>query len=198
MSALRIGIIIGSTRPGRVGDQVAQWVLERASARGDADYELIDLLDVALPHLDEAIPASQGRYAHAHTIAWAERVASYDGFVFVTPEYNHSTSGALKNAIDYVYGEWNDKAAGLVSYGAAGGTRAAEHLRLVLGEVQIADVRQQVAFSLHTDFEQYTTLRAGDQHAAALGVLLDQLVAWTGALRTVREAKSARAESAAA
>ncbi len=184
MSAVRIGIIIGSTRPGRVGDQVANWVFEQASARTDAEFELIDLADFELPHLDEAMPPSMGQYANAHTKAWAEKVAEFDGYIFVTPEYNHSTSGALKNAIDFVYGEWNNKAAGLVSYGAAGGTRAAEHLRLILGELQIADVRQQVSFSLMTDFEQYTTFAPAAYHASMLGTQLDQLVAWAGALRS--------------
>ena len=188
MSPVRIGIIIGSTRPGRVGDQVARWVLEHAAQRDDAEFELVDLVDYALPHLDEAIPASAGQYANEHTRAWAQKVASFDGFVFVTPEYNHSTSGALKNAIDFVYGEWNNKAAGLVSYGAsANGSRAAEHLRLVLGELQIADVRQQVSFSLMTDFENFSVFAPAGNQAAHLDTMLNQLVSWAGALRTVRE-----------
>jgi NAD(P)H-dependent FMN reductase len=193
MSQVRIGIIVGSTRPGRVGDQVARWVLEHAEPRGDAEYELVDLADFALPHLDEALPPSLGQYANAHTRAWAEKVASFDGFVFVTPEYNHSTSGALKNAIDFVYGEWNNKAAALVSYGSAGGVRAAEHLRLVLGEVQIADVRQQVSFSLASDFQNYRVLAPAGPQEAQLATQLGQLVSWAGALRTVREAAVAAA-----
>jgi NAD(P)H-dependent FMN reductase len=187
MSKVRIGIIIGSTRPGRVGDQVATWVHEHAATRDDAEFELVDLADFALPHLDEAIPPSAGQYANDHTKAWAEKVASFDGYVFVTPEYNHSTSGALKNAIDFVYGEWNNKAAALVSYGAQGGLRAAEHLRLVLGEVQIADVRQQVSFSLMTDFENFSVLAPTGQQATHLDTQLHQLVSWAGALRSVRE-----------
>lgn len=188
MSAVRIGIIIGSTRPGRVGEQVARWVLEQAQQRTDAEFELVDLVDFALPHLDEAVPAAMGQYAQAHTKAWAEKVDSFDGYIFVTPEYNHSTSGALKNAIDFVYAEWNNKAAGLVSYGSAGGTRAAEHLRLILGELQVADVRQQVSFSLMTDFEAYTTFTPAGYHAGMLAAQLDQLVPWALALRSVREA----------
>jgi NAD(P)H-dependent FMN reductase len=188
MSEVRIGIIIGSTRPGRVGDQVARWVLEQARSRSDAEFELVDLVDFALPHLDEAVPAAMGQYAQAHTKAWAEKVDSFDGYIFVTPEYNHSTSGALKNAIDFVYAEWNNKAAGLVSYGSAGGTRAAEHLRLILGELQVADVRQQVSFSLMTDFEAYTTFTPAEYHAGMLAAQLDQLVPWAQALRSVREA----------
>ena len=187
MSAVRIGIIIGSTRPGRVGDQVARWVLEQAQSRSDAEFELVDLVDFALPHLDEAMPPAMGQYAQAHTKAWAEKVDSFDGYIFVTPEYNHSTSGALKNALDFVYGEWNNKAAGLVSYGSVGGTRAAEHLRLILGELQVADVRQQVSFSLMTDFEAYTKFTPAGYHAGMLAAQLDQLVPWAIALRSVRE-----------
>ncbi len=198
MSKVRIGIIIGSTRPGRVGDQVAKWVHEQAAARDDADFELVDLADFALPHLDEALPASTGQYANAHTKAWADKIASFDGFVFVTPEYNHSTSGSLKNAIDFIYAEWNDKAAGVVSYGFSMGLRAAEHLRLIMGELQIADVRQQVGFSLMTDFENFRTFAPGPQHAKAVSTLLDQVVAWSGALQGVRAAKTAGLERTAA
>lgn len=186
MSELRIGIILGSTRPGRKGEQVARWVLEQAAGRDGVTYELVDLADFDLPHLDEAVTASQARYEHEHTKAWAAAIAQYDGFVFVTPEYNHSTSGALKNAIDYLYAEWNNKAAGFVSYGVHGGTRAVEHLRLIVGELQIADVRQQVAISLVSDFEGYTTLKPIPHHEAGLAVMLGQLESWAGALAPVR------------
>lgn len=187
MSELRIGIILGSTRPGRRGAQVAEWVLEQAGKRDGVVYELVDIADFNLPHLDEAVPASMGQYANEHTRAWAEAIASYDGFVMVTPEYNHSTSGALKNAIDFIYAEWNNKAVGFVSYGsAASGARAVEHLRLIVGELQMADVRQQVGISLITDFEGYTTLKPIPHHEAPLATLFDQLESWTGALRSVR------------
>lgn len=193
MPELRIGIILGSTRPGRNGQQVANWVLEQALQRTDAIFELVDLLDYNLPHLDEAMPAAMGQYANAHTKAWGDKIDSLDGFVFVTPEYNHSISGVLKNAIDFVYREWTNKAAGIVSYGSAGGFRAAEHLRLILGELQIADVRAQLALSLAHDFEAYSTLVPTAQHAATLNDVLDQLVSWAAALQSVREAKLAAA-----
>ena len=193
MSNLRIGIILGSTRPGRNGEQVAKWVLEQAQQRDGASYELVDLLDYNLPHLDEAIGASQGMYANEHTKVWAAKVDSFDGFVFVTPEYNHSTSGALKNAIDYVYAEWNNKAAGFVSYGVAGGTRAVEHLRLIVGELQIADVRAQLAFTFSGDFEGYTTFTPAAHQAGALSTVLDQVESWSAALQPVRAAKVAAA-----
>jgi NAD(P)H-dependent FMN reductase len=182
----KIGIILGSTRPNRNGEQVAKWVHEIASKRSDAQFELVDLLDYPLPHLDEALPPSLGQYQNDHTKKWAEKIASFDGFVMVTPEYNHSTSGVLKNAIDYLYAEWNNKAVGFVSYGAVGGTRAAEHLRLIVGVLQMADVRQQVALSLMTEFENYSVFKPGDYNRAALDTLLDQVVAWSAALAPLR------------
>jgi NAD(P)H-dependent FMN reductase len=118
---LKIAIILGSTRPGRNGKAVADWVTAKAASRTAADYELVDLIDHPLPHIDEAIPPSVGQYAGEHTKAWAETIGAFDGFIFVSPEYNHSTSGVLKNAIDYLYAEWNNKAAAFVSYGALGG-----------------------------------------------------------------------------
>src|SRR4029077_14977375 len=122
-----------------------------------------------------------------HTHAWAAKIASLDAFIFVTPEYNHGTSGALKNAIDYLYREWHNKAAGFVSYGGAGGVRAVEQLRLVMGELQVADVRAQVALSLFTDFENFTVFKPGRHQEAAVNAMLDQVLAWGGALKTLRE-----------
>jgi NAD(P)H-dependent FMN reductase len=189
----RIGIILGSTRPNRNGEQVAKWVLDVASSREDAEFELIDLRDHPLPHLDEPLPPSLGQYQNEHTKRWAEKIASFDGFVIVTPEYNHSTSGVLKNAIDYLYAEWNNKAVGFVSYGSAGGARAVEHLRLVVGELQMADVRQQVALSLMTEFENFSVFKPGDYNLAALDTMLDQVVAWSAALTPLRAVPAAAA-----
>jgi NAD(P)H-dependent FMN reductase len=103
------------------------------------------------------------QYSKPHTKAWAAKVNAFDAYVFVTPEYNHGTSGALKNAIDYLYREWNNKAAGFVSYGSAGGARAVEHLRLVMAELQAATVRAQVLLSLFTDFENFSTFKPAGQ-----------------------------------
>jgi NAD(P)H-dependent FMN reductase len=184
----KIAVIIGSTRPGRNGEAVAKWVYGIAKQRTDADFELVDLKDFNLPHLDEPVPPSLRQYSKAHTKAWSEKVNSFDAYVFVTPEYNHSTSGALKNAIDYLYHEWNNKAAGFVSYGSAGGTRAVEHLRLVMAELQVATVRAQVALSLFTDFENFTVFKPAAKHAGEVNSMLDQLVAWGNALKTLRAA----------
>jgi NAD(P)H-dependent FMN reductase len=144
-----------------------------------------------LPLLDEPVPPSMGQYSKDHTKRWAAKIASLDAFVFVSPEYNHSTSGALKNAIDFLYAEWNNKAAGFVSYGSAGGTRAVEHLRLVMAEIQIATVRAQVMFSLSTDFENFSAFKPqGSHHEQNLNTMIDQLVAWGTAMKNVRQAQS--------
>jgi len=188
----KIGIILGSTRPNRNGVQVAKWVYDVASRRADAEYELVDLLDYPLPHLDEPASAAWSPdYQHEHTKQWSEKVASFDGFVIVTPEYNHSTSGVLKNAIDYLYKEWNNKAVGFVSYGGVGGARAAEHLRLIAGELQMADVRQQVTVSLRTEFENFSVFSPGEYTEHDLTVLLDQVTAWSNALAPLRTTASA-------
>lgn len=176
---MRIAVILGSTRPGRRSEAVAQWVLNVANARSDASFELIDLAEVNLPLLDEPVPAIFGEYAHAHTRAWASLIAPYDGFVFVTPEYNHSFSAALKNALDYLYAEWNDKAAGFVGLGGTGGVRAVEQLRLVLAELKVATVRTQVALGRGE-------LQEGLQQHEELNAMLDELVAWASALRSLR------------
>ena len=183
---IKIAIIVGSTRPGRKAETVARWVHEHTTNRPDVVYEVVDLKDYDLPLLDEEVPPSMGKYSQPHTRKWAATIAGYDGFVFVTPEYNHSTSASLKNAIDYLYKEWNNKAAGFVSYGSAGGARAVEHLRLVMAEVQIADVRAQVMLSLSSDFENYSVFKPGPQHARTLATLFGQVESWARAMKALR------------
>jgi len=184
---IKLAIVIGSTRPGRKAEAVAHWVWEIAKKRGDAEFELVDIQEFNLPLLDEAMPPSMGRYSQPHTKAWAAKIAPFDGYVFVTPEYNHGPSGALKNAIDYLYREWNNKAAGFVGYGSAGGTRAVEQLRLVMGELQVADVRAQVMLSLFTDFENFTTFKPAPLQEKSVNTMLDQVIAWSGALKVLRD-----------
>ena len=183
---LRIAVI-GSTRPGRNGEAVAKWVYEIAQKRSDAQFELVDIKDFNLPLLDEPVPPSLGQYTKEHTKAWAAKIDSFDAYVFVTPEYNHGTSGALKNAIDFLFKEWNNKAAGFVGYGGALGVRAVEHLRLVMGELQIADVRAQVGLSLYTDFENFSVFKPAPKQEKSVNAMLDQVIAWGGALKTLRE-----------
>ena len=183
---VNIGIIVGSTRPGRKAEAVAKWVHGIASKRSDAKFELVDIATFNLPLLDEPVPPSMGQYSKDHTKRWAAKVAQFDGFVFVTPEYNHATSAALKNAIDFLFAEWNNKAAGFVGYGSMGGARAIENLRLVCGEIKIADVRQAVQLSLFTDFENFTTFKPAAMHEQTVNTMLGELVSWSAALKTVR------------
>ncbi|SCL14200.1 NAD(P)H-dependent FMN reductase [Micromonospora nigra] len=183
---IRIGVIAGSTRPGRKSDAVARWVRDIAAKRDDATAELVDLRDHRLPHLDSPLPPSIGPSTNPTVRRWAGTIAALDAFVFVTPEYNHSIPGVLKDAVDYLYQEWHNKSAGLVSYGMHGGTRAAEHLRLVLAQVEVADVRSQVALSLHTDFVAFRDFRPAAHQEAAVSAMLDQVVAWGRALRGLR------------
>ena len=183
---LNIAIIIGSTRPNRIGPTIAQWVYETAQKRDDAAFELIDIADYDLPLLDEPKPPAMGEYAQPHTIRWAEKIGTFDGFVFVTPEYNQSTSAALKNAIDFIYKEWNNKAAGFVGYGGTYGLRAIQSLRLIMAQMQMADVRAQVGFSLFSDFEDGAFTPA-PRHKEEVNDMLDQVIAWAGALKPLRD-----------
>ncbi|MCM3712264.1 NADPH-dependent FMN reductase [Sporosarcina luteola] len=180
MTNLNIGIILGSTRDGRVSPQVGAWVKELADQRGDATYTVIDIADYKLPLLGE--PGSDASGA----AAWSEIVGKQDGFVFIVQEYNHSITGALKNALDYLREEWNNKAAGIVSYGSVGGARAAEHLRGILGELSVADVRVHPALSLFTDFENGTEFKPAEVQASSVNQMLDQVIPWATALKTIR------------
>lgn len=180
MEKLNIGIILGSTREGRLSPQVGQWVKELADQRGDANYTIIDIADYRLPLLGESGGDASG------AAAWSEAVAKQDGFVFIVQEYNHSITGALKNALDYLRVEWNNKAAGIVSYGSVGGARAAEHLRGILGELLVADVRVHPALSLFTDFENGAELKAAPVQAESVNQMLDQVIPWATALKTIR------------
>jgi NAD(P)H-dependent FMN reductase len=182
---VKIAVIVGSTRPGRVGDQVGRWVLEQAQARAGVEYELIDLAEVGLPLLDEPIPPAAGRYANEHTKAWAARIAAYDGFIFVTAEYNHGVPGAFKNAFDYLYAEWNDKAVGFVSYGADGGVRAVEQWRGIVANAKLADVRAVVSLSIFREFTD-GTFTPGERRGGELAEVFAQVEAWAGALAPLR------------
>lgn len=183
---LKLGIVVGSTRPGRLGSQVAEWVHKQAVGQGHAEWVLLDLVDFALPLLDEPIPAMASPGTQPHTKRWAAAVADLDGFVFVTPEYNHGVPAALKNAIDFLFHEWNDKAVGFVGYGVDGAVRAVEHLRGVMSQVRAATVGSQVALGLAGDFvrnSEFTPLPAQNDNLARM---LDDLTNWAEALRTVR------------
>ncbi|GII60714.1 FMN reductase [Sphaerisporangium krabiense] len=190
---MRIAIITGSTRQGRKSEAVAQWVHDLAVRRGDAEYEVLDIARFGLPLFDEAVPPAVAPGTLPHTTRWAEAIRGFDAFVFVTPEYNHGTSGALKNAIDFLYEEWHGKAAGFVGYGVAGGTRAVEQLRLIMGNLRVADVSPQVSLSLFTDFTDMTALSPAPHQEQAVTAMLDEVAAWGGALRALRAPAGAAA-----
>jgi NAD(P)H-dependent FMN reductase len=202
----RIAIIIGSTRPGRRGEAVARWVAEVAGqhpavAAGDATFEVVDLAEVGLPLLDEPVPAMYGEYRNAHTRRWAATIGSFDGFVVVTAEYIHSVPAALKNAIDFLFAEWNDKAAGFVSYGVHSGTRAVEHLRLSMVELKVTNVRTQVALS-RTDFKitdptEPGVFAPGEHQEPTLNKMLDEVIAWSRALKPLRDPTASTDQQAA-
>ncbi|MEH7245944.1 NAD(P)H-dependent oxidoreductase [Neobacillus niacini] len=175
---LNIGIILGSTRQGRVSPQVGEWVKGIADKRGDANYEIVDIADFNLPFLGTTDGAEGG--------PWNEKLASLDGFVFIVQEYNHSITGALKNALDFARENWYNKAAGIVSYGSTGGARAAEHLRGICAELKIADVRTHPTLSLFTDFENMSVFKPADLHLDNVNAMLGEVVEWGRALKTVR------------
>ncbi|MFA1642735.1 NADPH-dependent FMN reductase [Chryseomicrobium imtechense] len=179
---LKVGIILGSTRDGRVSPQVGEWLVEKAKGREDANYELVDIKDFDLPLLGTAESEGVKR--------WNEKLDSLDAFVFVVAEYNHSMTGALKNAFDSAKESWHNKAAGIVSYGSAGGTRAAEHVRQVCAELMIADVRVHPVLSLFLDFEKGQTFTPRDLHNKNVNDMFDQVLAWGGALKPLRTNKA--------
>jgi NAD(P)H-dependent FMN reductase len=186
---VNIGIIAGSTRPGRFGIQPATWVHDVAQRNDGAGFELVDLQEIGLPLLDEANPPAMHQYEHEHTRRWAERVANLDGFIFVTAEYNHSIPGALKNAIDFVFREWNYKPASIVSYGsAAGGARAAEHLRGVLGEVKIYDLRDQLLLNNYWDrLDDQGDYQFSDEEVEQVETIIAETVFWAEQMAPIRE-----------
>jgi NAD(P)H-dependent FMN reductase len=187
----RIGIIVGSTRQNRFSRQAADWLLGVAQARGDAEYELLDLKDFDLPLFDEPVSPLYAPPQSEAARRWAEALAPFDGFVMATPEYNHSTSAALKNALDYAYKEWNYKPVGFLSWGSpAGGARAVEHLRGIVGELRMYDIREQVLLpNYYLNLDEQGRFRFGDGEAKSANTMLDELVEWAGHMKAGREAR---------
>jgi NAD(P)H-dependent FMN reductase len=185
MADLKIAVILGSTREPRNGAAVANWVVEKAAGRAAADYELVDLRDYPMPFFDAPASPAYVPPTNPEVQRFAAKIAEFDGYVFVTPEYNHSFSAVLKNALDSIYHEFNNKAAAFASYGSFQGARAVEQLRLVASELQLAHVRQQLGFSLFTDFENMSTFTPGPQHDANAETMFTQLEAWAGALKSI-------------
>ena len=176
---LKIGIVLGSTREGRASESVGAWVLDKAKQFKDVDFELVDIKDYDLPFLGTTDDQS-------NVMKWNEKLTELDGFVFVVAEYNHSITGALKNALDSARDAWANKSAGIISYGSAGGARAAEHLRGILSELQIASVRSHVLLSLFDDFKDFSVFNPRNIHDDNLTSLFTQVSKWGTALKTIR------------
>ena len=176
---LKIGIIVGSSREGRVSLDIAKWVKEIAVKNLSAQFELVDVKDYRLPMLGES--ADQGP-----TLNWNNKLKELDGFIFVTPEYNHSITASLKNAIDHAYENWFNKAAGIVSYGFGGGARAAEHLRGILGAVAVADVQTHPMISMVTDFKD-KKFSPNPYNEKVVAKMVDEVVNWSKALKTLKK-----------
>lgn len=190
MAKLKVAIVISTTRAARFGDKPAQWVRDIAAQRDDIETEIVDLRDYPMPFFDEV--ASNAWVPSQNPVAqrWQKKVAEFDGFIFVTAEYNHSISAVLKNALDYAYPEWSRKPAGFVGYGSVGGARAVEQLRLVLAELQMATIRTGV-YIQGADFmavwKEGKELKDISYLQTGVKDLLDQLVWWTRALKTARD-----------
>ncbi|HEV3312325.1 MAG TPA: NAD(P)H-dependent oxidoreductase [Chloroflexota bacterium] len=191
-----ISVVIGSTRQGRFSEKPAQWILQRLEKRDGVDARLLDLRDFPMPFLDEPVPpAMPGRPPYENDVVkkWTAAIAQSDGFVFVTPEYNYGPSAVLKNAIDWVYPEWNRKAAAFVSYGGAAGVRSVQQLRETAIELQLAPIRSSVHIPAAT---LWTHFQGGDVNAGLAelegpaGIMIEDLLWWTAALKTARVSES--------
>ena len=183
---LNIAIIPGTSRPQALNPQIVSWVEQQLASNDDVRAEVVDFGSFDLPLLDEVVPAGAKMYANDHTKAWGAKLEEFDAFIFVTPEYNHSISGSLKNALDFVATEFNHKVAGIVNYGADKGVRAAEHLRHILANYKLAVVRDQASFSIFTDVAD-GTFAPTEVSAAPFASMVDDIVAWGEALKSVRE-----------
>lgn len=185
----KIQILTGSTRPGRFNIQPARWIQQLAQERKEIDVELLDLAEINLPFLDEAVPPAMGQYSQEHTKKWSQKIAEGDGFVFVTPEYNHSYSAVLKNAVDYLFQEWHYKPVAFISYGStAAGSRAVEHLRSVAAEVKMYDLREQVLLPNYWEHLNQEGLFDFDEHHHKLAQsMLDSLIFWAKQMKESRK-----------
>ena len=191
-----ISVIVGSTRQGRFSEKPAQWIFQRLKNRGGVDARLLDLRDFPMPFFDQPVPPGMpGRPAYENEVVkkWTAEIARSDGFIFVTPEYNYGPSAVLKNALDWVYPEWNRKAAAFVSYGSAMGARGVQQLRLTAIELQLAPVRSSVYIPVATLWAHF---QSGDVNAglteleATAKTMIDDLLWWTEALKAARATAS--------
>jgi NAD(P)H-dependent FMN reductase len=195
----RIGVIVSTTRQGRFADRPTEWLMNIARRRTDAVFEVVDLRDYPMPFFDEPRSPMQAPPKDAIALRWGEKLATLDGFVFVTAEYNHGVAAVLKNALDYAYAEFNRKPATFVAYGNAGGARGVEQLRLILAELQVASLKHAV----HIGYAEFVGMLMQEKTFADYPYLegsavkmLDDLVWWAETLRAGRNAAAASAAAA--
>ncbi|HTJ57037.1 MAG TPA: NAD(P)H-dependent oxidoreductase [Devosiaceae bacterium] len=200
MSKPKIAVIIGSTRPTRFGDKPAKWILDHAKARGDMDVELVDLKDYNLPLFDAPASDMWMPTPNAEAARWQAKLKEFDGYIIITAEYNRSIPGALKNAIDWAYTPFIKKAVGFVGYGSVGGARAVEHLRNIVVELQAVPVRQGVHIGGSDFIPVLMGQKSWDDVKGNIDPfvpdLLDNLLWWTNATKTARQADAAKAAAA--
>jgi NAD(P)H-dependent FMN reductase len=183
----KLSVIIGSTRPGRVGLPVGKWFFERATQHGKFAVELIDLGELGLPLMDEPKHPRLGQYERDHTRAWSAKVRASDAFVFVTPEYNYGSAPGLLNALDYLFHEWSYKPAGFVSYGGlSGGTRSVQMTKLVLTTFKVVPLPEAVNIPMVAQHLEGGVFQATETHDKAAVVMLDELLRWADVLATMR------------
>ncbi|TKT80393.1 NAD(P)H-dependent oxidoreductase [Aquamicrobium sp. LC103] len=198
MAKPKIGVIIGSTRPGRFADKPAEWIAERAAARGDFDVEIIDLRDYPMPFFDEERSPAWAPSKSEVAQKWQKKIDELDGYIFLAAEYNHGPTAVLKNAIDYAFNEWSRKPAAFVGYGGVGGARAVEQLRLHAVEVEMTPIRVGVHI-LWPDYmavTQGTALGEIEHLNTSADTMLDQFTWWVNALKTARDKDAATAKAA--
>jgi NAD(P)H-dependent FMN reductase len=184
----KIGIIIGSSRPNRFGPEIANWINNLAQSHKGAEFELVDVAEYNLPLLDEPELPAMGNYKNEHTKKWASKIAEFDGFIFVVPEYNHGMAASTKNAIDFLYAEWLYKPVAYVSYGAVvGGSRAVEQLRLVAAQLKQYDILEQVVIAKTWEHkDEQGKFIPNEDHKKEAQSLLDSIVFWTEEFKPIR------------
>ncbi|MFC5846871.1 NADPH-dependent FMN reductase [Deinococcus petrolearius] len=188
---VKIAIIIGSTREGRFADKPAAWLRGIVSRRSDAEYEFVDLRDFPMPFFDEVASNAYAPSQNEVAVRWQRKLAEFDGYVFITAEYNHAPTGVLKNALDYAYPEWNRKPAAFVGYGSVGAARAIEQLRQIAVELQMAPVRTGVHIQgadFFAAWQQGLALEDMAHLQPNVQAMLDDLLWWAVALKTARGA----------
>ena len=185
---MKLQVIFASTREGRQGFPIAEWIVERVRAHGRFEPDLVDLRELNLPLFDEPKHPRFGQYEHAHTKSWSAIVAAADAFVFVTPEYNYGMPPALLNAIDYLFAEWAYKPASIVSYGGvSGGTRSAQMTKLMLTGLKVMPLPEAVSVPFFSKMISEGRFVPGELQEKAAVAMLDELGRWAVALATLRK-----------